>query len=243
MSTAYRGSNDKDLEKIKLTLRADYLLNRRSARSKSNEFKDVSFKYILLGRRLLKSSLSNVSPRVLVEVDIQEVMDLIESTMDQIETEEMQHLAIKAPFHYYDTVKVCKRCYQVCMLFALPHKTEKVQEIQKEVKVADMNSLDYLLEDIQNLKFDMKYGESREHFMELSNCSWNRQGPKKDTNKSNSSTQINRRATIDVRKLEEINYARLTEQIFPDAKAVYRVKKTNRACYKSYIKKLQEKAL
>ena len=113
----------------------------------------------------------NFSQSGMLEVDIQEMVKLAKSVKFSIEKDEMNPIALKSPFHYYDTVKVCKRCYQVYDLFSTIHNKPHVEEVKKEQKVVDMNSLDYLLDDIQNLKFDMKYGESRDKFNELSNCS------------------------------------------------------------------------
>ena len=185
----------------------------------------------------------NFSQSGMLEVDIQEMVKLAKSVKFSIEKDEMNPIALKSPFHYYDTVKVCKRCYQVYDLFSTIHNKPHVEEVKKEQKVVDMNSLDYLLDDIQNLKFDMKYGESRDKFNELSNCSWNQASITRKQKNFHNTSILTKRATIDIKQIEEINYEELTEQIFPDAKLIHGQKLTDRGYYKAYISKLQLRSI
>lgn len=227
VSSACRSPNEEDLQRIKLALRTDYLVSYRF--TQSTGLKSVPFKYILQAREVLLSSNYNPMSLGLFKVDIQDIIELIIS--DRGETMETLPLALKSPSQYYENAKVCKRCYQVYMLFALPHKPQPVEP--KFEKTIDVNSLDYLLEDIQDLKFSMKYGESREKFAE------NSKYLKEEKSKDNSGIFKSRRTTLDAVKLEEIGNAKLTEEIFPDARSLKGQRKGAKVSFKSYLKRLK----
>ena len=201
VSVAYREKQDKALEKIKLSLRADHLLTQRLKTVKTQVFDEVAYKNILLGRRVLVFNSLNFNPNDLIEI-------------------------------YYDNVKVCKRCYQIYSLFSLPLHP-KIEE-KKETKVMNFDNLDDLLEDIRNLKFDLKHGENKAH--QLPQFSLSQKSIYRE-NFSHSNNSYQRRVTV--RRIEGINDEKLTEELFPDAKFLYRNKKTDREYYKNYLSKLK----
>ena len=120
------------------------------------------------------------------------------------------------------------------MLFTLHFKPPQVPEIKKP-KEFDKNNLDDLLEDIQDLKFKMKYQESRENFIKAEST----KNIEKQKLKFSLDPSRLKRGTLDFIEIKEINFAKLTEKLFPDAKKVY--KKHNNQCFSTYIKKLKNK--
>lgn len=248
---AYREKHDKELEQIKLALRTDHLLNSRSKKYKGKATEQVSFRCILLGRKILE--LSGFDTRMVgqVEVNVHEIIETIKIVKEIFEKEEMQERAMKSPFHYYDTAKVCRRCFDMYNLFSLQMKPlpnlSTINEIEKKSHTErniNVDDLDDLLEDIQNLKFDMKYGESRDMYSDMIKGSLSTRHDQNDSKEASAEIKkFNRRATIDIKRTEDINYEKLTEQIFPDVKKVYKVKKSSKASFDNYITKLKKRVI
>jgi hypothetical protein len=248
VNLAYRERQDKDLEKIKLALRADHLLSRKLNSARGALSKQVTFKDILLGRRIKELAafdISSIGPAQLLEIDIQEIIDSVHLIKHQIEQEDAKPLGLKSPYHYYDVIKVCERCYEVYNLLAVV-KPPKTVAKDTPVNIIDMNSLDYLLDDIQTLKFEMKYGETMtpsSFLHKVTSETHEKSFTKKELSKETPTQMFIRRATIDIKKIEGKNYEKLTEQIFPDAKFIYKEKKTSKACHQGFITKLQLKSI
>jgi hypothetical protein len=223
---------DKELDNIKLTLRADYLLSSRHKNLHVKPVNEISFKNVILGRKILEMSNFECKTKGLMEISMKKMIESIKFVKEMYENDEFEDIALKSPFHYYDTVRVCPRCYSIYSLFTIQFKpTEKVEFEEKEEKITkeiDTNNLNDLLADIQKVKFFMKHGQERQQFVELSNCSWNNTMNKETSPPQSPSPKYGKRATIDIRKNEDIDYERLTRMIFPDARIRLEEKKRGR---------------
>ncbi|CAG9324856.1 unnamed protein product [Blepharisma stoltei] len=113
----YINGLEKEYTRMKLSLRSDYLLKEISNKKLKAVKNDIPYKYILFGKLLLEKSGIKKQDQ-LVEVDANQLRrSLLIKDQELLEDRlNLNELGLKNPFHYYDIVQVCDRCYEIYKL-------------------------------------------------------------------------------------------------------------------------------
>lgn len=238
-----RKKSENENEKIKLALRADFLLARRLRKTKNDLLFEIPYKYVLMGKKILEYSNFDKRSKDLVEIKIGKIVESIRFTKEMYDKEEMKQIAANTAFHYYDIVKVCNRCYLIYSLFTLNFKPLPMPNTKNEgkKKVVNKDNLDELLDDINEYKEELSKHKSV--FSIISPNNFSHFGNKLDLplpSIENEVSTFNPRATISLIKSADLEYQNLIHECFPDAEKIGDNKKTGKESFRSYIKHLEQ---
>jgi len=195
-----------------------------------------------MGKKILEYSNFDKQSKDLVEIRIGRIVESIRLTKEMYDKEEMKQIAANSPFHYYDIVKVCNRCYLVYSLFTINFRPLPLPNEKSEgkKKVVNKDNLDELLSDIGDYKeeldrykslFSSPMGSNIVHLgskMELSLPTI-----------ENEYSTFNPRATISLIKSSDLEYQNLIHECFPDAQKIGETKKTGQESFRGYLKHLE----
>jgi hypothetical protein len=196
-----------------------------------------------MGKKILENSNFDRKSRDLVEVKIATIAESIRLTKEMCDKDELKQIAANSPFHYYDIVRVCNRCYFVYSLFAINFKTlPNVREkADARKKVMNKDNLDDLLDDLRNYKNELKQHQGV-FLVNGRKSTFFRIGRKKDNSLAPpepESLNYNQRATISLIKSADLEYQNLIHECFPDAQKIGEMKKSGMESYREYIKNLK----
>ncbi|CAG9325900.1 unnamed protein product [Blepharisma stoltei] len=131
---AYSSEGDKETTSIKLGIAVDYMIKEMDKMRCKTEKRVVPYKYLILGRQLLQRSNISLNPKGLKGIDFSELFHPLSNRGPDVEKLQLRNFAMKFPFKYYQSVKVCERCYQVYCLLILSQKIQLKNDIMKSQK-------------------------------------------------------------------------------------------------------------
>ncbi|CAG9335981.1 unnamed protein product [Blepharisma stoltei] len=258
----YFSGKEKDIEKVKYTLRVDNLMEQKSRNKDKIIRKLIPYKLILLGKKIIIDKKKD-----LVEVDIGQFINCVNNSLDN-EQENLHECAMKTPFHYYDSVRVCDRCYEVYTLFDCNKK--KTPDFEPKIPLVNItnpfplsflskknsitssklnsprrsvlylsssqkDNINDLLNDMDNTLFEIKYGEKTAKLKRADDISRTISRQRAQSQ----SQELRKKAPLETVKAEMFDHDILTSQLFPDAKYFLKVKvRSNK--HSQYLQKLKE---
>jgi hypothetical protein len=122
--TAYSSDGQSEAMNIKLAIALDYLSMERSKLKPKTVAYAISNKYLILGRQLIKRSRwkQDMLPGDQLEIDLTPLVQLGGHLyLLQDEIHEIEHTGQIQPFSYYNSVKVCGRCYPIYLMIRKAH--------------------------------------------------------------------------------------------------------------------------
>jgi len=122
--TAYSSDGQSEAMNIKLAIAVDYLSMERSKLKSKTVTYTIPNKYLILGRQLIKRSRwkQDLLPGDQLEIDLTPLVQLGGRLyLLQDEITEIEHTGQIQPFFYYNSVKVCGRCYPIYLMIRKAH--------------------------------------------------------------------------------------------------------------------------
>ena len=195
-----------------------------------------------MGKKILEYSNFDKQSKDLVEIRIGRIVESIRLTKEMYDKEEMKQIAANSPFHYYDIVKVCNRCYLVYSLFTINFRPLPLPNEKSEgkKKVVNKDNLDELLSDIGDYKEELDRYKSL--FSSAMGSNIVHLGSKMELSLptiENEYSTFNPRATISLIKSSDLEYQNLIHECFPDAQKIGETKKTGQESFRGYLKHLE----
>lgn len=195
-----------------------------------------------MGKKILEYSNFDKQSKDLVEIRIGKIVESIRFTKEMYDKEEMKQIAANSPFHYYDIVKVCNRCYLIYSLFTINFRPLALPNEKSEgkKKIVNKDNLDELLNDIGDYREELN-----KHKSLLSLVGGNslvQLGPKMELSLPSVEIEystFNPRATISFIKSTDLEYQNLIHECFPDAQKIGKSKKTGKESFRGYLKHLE----
>ncbi|CAG9315344.1 unnamed protein product [Blepharisma stoltei] len=256
----YFSGKEKDIEKVKYLLRINNLIEQNSKNKDKIIRKIIPYRLLLLGKKIIIDKTKD-----LVEVDIGQFINCYNSSLD-IEQENLHETAMRAPFHYYDNVKVCDRCYEIYTLFEsnkkkpatpdanknfsstsptrLPSSSQKSSALSSRMNSPRKNTL---------LRSSSKKDNINELLNDMSNAlfeikygektakmkiadEWSRTVSRQRA--QSQSQESKRKVPLETVKAEVLDHDAITSQLFPDAKYFMKTK-PRRDRHSEFLQKLK----
>lgn len=198
-----------------------------------------------MGKKILENSNFDRKSRDLVEVKIGKIAESIKMTKELCDKEELKKIAAYSPFHYYDVVRVCNRCYFVYSLFTINFKSfpDIKEKIESKKKVMNKDNLDDLLDDLKEYKSELKHHNYLPFGPYVRRSAIFKAGKKIEPGLLGADMQAqnyNQRATISLIKSADLEYQNLIHECFPDAQKIGDTRKSGMESYREYIKSLKK---
>lgn len=131
---AYSSEGDKETTNIKLAIAVDYMIKEKEKLRSKTEIRDIPFRYMVMGRQLLERSNISLKPKNLKGIDLSELFHPLSQQTLESDKIQLRKFALRQPFKYYQSVKVCERCYQVYCLLILAQKNQFGRDISMSKK-------------------------------------------------------------------------------------------------------------
>ena len=122
--TAYSSDGQSEAMNIKLAIAVDYLSTERSKLKPKTVVYNIPNKYVILGRQLIKQSKwkQDMLPGDQLEIDLTPLVKLGGRLyLPQHDLSEIEKGGQIQPFFYYNTAKVCGRCYPIYLMIRQAH--------------------------------------------------------------------------------------------------------------------------
>lgn len=260
MRQTYFNGKENELEKVKYAIRVDNLIEHKS-RSKDKVIrKIIPYRLILLGRKIMIKK-----NKELVEVNIEQFISCFYESLEH-EQENLDSCAKEIPYHFYDFVKVCDRCYEVYTLFGPPkikinvvpelkfenkNKTSPVKSIMASRRSSSSTRLksprkNSVFSTSNKDNLDDLLDDIGNTLFEIKHGEKNLRLKMADSlsrtfSRQQLKTNVEKqKVQLEMVKAEVFDHDAMTHQLFPDAKYFMKIKPTGKDRHDQYLKKLKD---